>query len=165
MRWTVEVTHFGTGEELVIVVDAETAEQAAARARDSGFRVRDCSRDGGGAYKVIRVIAWVWFGFCSGLAVLCPVLGFGGWLATPGDPGEGIVGGIFLLVGGAALGLLVARAMTSRTSARVGHRPAPRIRSRGWLPRASLAGVASQQQVMPVGHATACGVRCQTKQR
>jgi hypothetical protein len=89
MKWTVEVTHAATGEELVVVIDAGTRAQAAARAADSGLIVRDCYHEGRGLCKVARVVAWVWFGVFALPAVLSVFCGLGGWFATPGDAGIG----------------------------------------------------------------------------
>ena len=114
MKWTVEVTHAATGEELVVGVEAGTREHAEAAARDAGLLVRDCYRAGRGFYKGARVLAWVWFGFFALQAVTALACGLAGGLATPGDSGikEGLA-----IAGGtsaaAVLGLLVVRAMTN----------------------------------------------------
>ena len=125
MKWTVEVTHAGTGEELVVGVEAGTREQATARATAGGFLVRDCYRAGRGFYKGARVVAWVWFGFFALIASTALVCGFGGCLATPGNSGvgEGLAfAGITCAV--AVLGLIVALALTSALRRDV--RPDPR---------------------------------------
>ncbi len=87
MKWAVEVTHVGTGEEMTLGVEAGTREQAAARARDGGFLVRDCYPAGRGFYKGARAVAWVWFGFFSFSAASALLCGFGGAFATPGASG------------------------------------------------------------------------------
>src|SRR5688500_682636 len=122
MKWTVEATHGGTGEELVLHVDAASRREAAARAGDSGLLVRDCYPAGRGLYKGVRVVAWVWFGVFAALAAGFLLCGFGGLFATPGNRGIGTwIGGFALFACAAALGLLVARAMTHGLR----HEPAP----------------------------------------
>ena len=113
MKWVVEVTHPGTGEELVLGVTADTAEGATASARERGLFVRDCYRSGGGFYKGVRVLAWVWCGLFALLAALVLICGLSGSLATPGNSGIRIALVTTAVTAGlAALGMLVARAMT-----------------------------------------------------
>jgi len=62
MNWTVEGTHLGTGEELLVRVNAETRDAAEARAADGGLAVRDCYPAGGEYHKGVRAVACVWTG-------------------------------------------------------------------------------------------------------
>ena len=113
MKWTLEVTHPPTGEEMLVRVDAATHAQAVAAARDRGLFVRDCYRAGRGFYKGARTLAWVWFGVFTFLTVVAVLCGFGGAFQTAGNSGVGGAFGTVAVLGMlAALGLLVARAMT-----------------------------------------------------
>ena len=113
MKWTVEATHGATGEELVVGVEAETREEAIARATGRGLLVRDCYQAGRGFYKGVRSVAWAWCGLFLFLAVSVLLCGFGGGLATPGDSGlrSAALTGVFFLAL-ATLGFLVARTTT-----------------------------------------------------
>ena len=113
MNWTVEVIHPTTGEEMTIGIDADTAEQAAARARR--FLLRDCyhNRAGRGFFKAVRVLAWAWVCCFAVGAVILLTCGLGGWLATPGSSGlRDTFGGLACLTVAALLGRLVASATT-----------------------------------------------------
>ena len=125
MKWTVEVTHPPTGEEMLLGVEAASPEEAAGRARERGFHVRDCYRAGRGFYKGARAVAWVWFGFFAFLAVTVLLCGFSGWLATPGNSGVKEGAGTASFTGLlAALGFFIARAMAA--ALRRGDAPDPR---------------------------------------
>ena len=115
MNWTVEVIQPSTGEEMTVAIDADSAEQAATRARARGYLVRDCYRTRAGRefFKVVRVLAWVWVGCFVVAAVVLLTCGLGGWLATPGSSGlRDTFGGLACLTVAALLGALVASAMT-----------------------------------------------------
>jgi hypothetical protein len=139
MKWTVEVTHPLSGEEMLVRVEAATRDQAAACARDGGWLVRDCYRAGRGAYKVIRTLAWVWVGWFALVGVVLLLCGLGGWLSTPGSSGigEALVGLLCTTVA-ALLGVLVAHGMTNalRGEARPDRRRGFDVLTRGQAPTA-----------------------------
>ena len=117
--WTLEVTHAGTGEEIIVRINAETHEDAEARARDGGLLVRDCYVAGGERFKAVRAAAWVWFCLFALLAAVAALQaadllwrgvrdGFG----ALGAAGFRVGMVVLVFVGLAAPGLAVVRAMT-----------------------------------------------------
>ncbi len=105
MKWTVEATHAGTGEELVLGLEAGTGDQAASLAAAAGLHVRDCYPASRRWYKVGRTLAWVWCWY-SGLMVVA-TLGIA-VVRNSLEPLAGSLCGLVLAVPG----LLLARAMT-----------------------------------------------------
>jgi hypothetical protein len=75
VKWTVEATHPGTGEELVLQIEAGTREQASAQASDGGFYVRDCYPERRRHYKVLRTLARVWSCYLGLMVIAMLVVG------------------------------------------------------------------------------------------
>lgn len=121
MNWTVEGTHLGTGEELLVRVNAETRDAAEARAANGGLAVHDCYPAGGEYHKGFRALAFVWTGVFGVPAIAAAIQSavelvrwvHGGFGAPAGQALRTALVSLVFFACLAALGLMVIRATTA----------------------------------------------------